>query len=48
MQAYEQGLKHNDTRMLLKPDSNFFRYFTDPSGKPREKSGTPAPSAPAR
>ena len=48
MQAYEQGLKHNDTRMLLKPDSNFFRYFTDPSGKPRENSGTPAPSAPAR
>ena len=48
MQAYEQGLKHNDTRMLLKPDSNFFRYFTDPSGKPRENSRTPAPSAPAR
>lgn len=48
MQAYEQGLKHNDTRMLLKPDSNFFRYFTDPSGKPRENSGTSAPSAPAR
>jgi membrane protease subunit HflC len=48
MQAYEQGLKHNDTRMLLKPDSSFFRYFTDPSGKSREKSGMPAPSAPAR
>jgi membrane protease subunit HflC len=44
MQAYEQGLKHNDTRMLLKPDSNFFRYFTDPSGKPRENSTTPAPA----
>jgi membrane protease subunit HflC len=48
MQAYEQGLRHNDTRLLLKPDSNFFRYFTDPSGKPRENSGTPAPSSPAR
>lgn len=48
MQAYEQGLKHNDTRMLLKPDSNFFRYFTDPSGKPRENSAASAPSAPAR
>jgi membrane protease subunit HflC len=48
MQAYEQGFKHTDTRMLLKPDSNFFRYFTDPSGKRRENSGTPAPSAPAR
>jgi membrane protease subunit HflC len=35
MQAYEQGLKHNDTRMLLKPDSDFFRYFGDPTGKNR-------------
>jgi membrane protease subunit HflC len=36
MQAYEAGLRHNDTRMLLKPDSEFFRYFVDPSGKPRD------------
>jgi modulator of FtsH protease HflC len=36
MQAYEAGLKHNDTRMVLKPDSDFFRYFADPSGKLRE------------
>jgi len=36
MQALETGLKHNDTRMLLKPDSEFFRFFVDPSGKPRE------------
>jgi len=35
MQALEAGLRHNDTRMLLKPDSEFFRYFVDPSGKPR-------------
>jgi modulator of FtsH protease HflC len=34
MQAYEQGLR-GDTRMLLKPDSDFFRYFVDPSGRPR-------------
>jgi len=33
MQAYEAGLKHGDTRMVLKPDSNFFRYFSDPTGK---------------
>jgi modulator of FtsH protease HflC len=38
MQALEAGLKHNDTRMLLKPDSEFFRYFVDPSGKPREEN----------
>jgi membrane protease subunit HflC len=36
MQAYETGLKHNDTRMVLKPDSDFFRYFADPAGKLRE------------
>jgi membrane protease subunit HflC len=40
MQAYEHGLKPGDTRFLLKPDSNFFRYFNDPSGK------TPAGAAP--
>ncbi len=44
MQAYETGLRHNDTRMLLKPDSEFFRYFGDSSGK-----NMPAPAAaPAR
>ncbi len=36
MQAYESGLRHNDTRMVLKPDSDFFRYFADPAGRPRE------------
>jgi membrane protease subunit HflC len=34
MQAYETGLR-GDTRMLLKPDSDFFRYFIDPSGRAR-------------
>ena len=32
MQAYEQGIKSTDTRMLLAPDSEFFKYFTNPSG----------------
>ncbi|MGE0061470.1 MAG: protease modulator HflC [Xanthobacteraceae bacterium] len=41
MQAYEAGLKPNDTKLLLKPDSSFFRYFGDPSGKQ-------APGAPAQ
>jgi membrane protease subunit HflC len=45
MQAYENGLKPNDTRMVLNPDSNFFRYFNDPSGKP--VSPAPADAAPA-
>lgn len=33
MTAYESGLKPNDTRFLLRPDSDFFRYFSNPSGK---------------
>ena len=32
MQAYETGIKSSDTRMLLTPDSEFFRYFTNPNG----------------
>jgi membrane protease subunit HflC len=36
MQAYEAGLRHSDTRMLLTPDSDFFRYFGDPMGRMRE------------
>jgi membrane protease subunit HflC len=35
MQAYEQGLQNSNTRMLLTPDSNFFRFFGDPAGKNR-------------
>jgi membrane protease subunit HflC len=42
MQAYEAGLKSGDTRMLLKPDSEFFRFFVDPSGKPRDGGAPPA------
>ena len=38
MTAYENSLKSNDTRFLLRPDSEFFRFFANPSGK--------APAAP--
>jgi membrane protease subunit HflC len=50
MQAYEHGLRFNDTRFLLKPDTNFFRYFNDPSGKQRPNPATPpaAQAAPVR
>jgi modulator of FtsH protease HflC len=34
MQAYEAGLKGNDTRMVISPKSDFFRYFGTPSGQP--------------
>lgn len=36
MTAYDNGLKSADTRFLLRPDSNFFRFFGNPSGKPAE------------
>jgi membrane protease subunit HflC len=45
MQAYENGLKADDTRLLLKPDTNFFRFFNNPLGK---MPGTTAAPAPAR
>lgn len=32
MQAYEQGFKPGDTRLLLSPDSDFFKYFQNPLG----------------
>ena len=32
MQAYAEGLKSSDTTMILSPDSEFFKYFGDPSG----------------
>jgi len=32
MQAYVEGLKSSDTTMILSPDSEFFKYFGDPSG----------------
>jgi membrane protease subunit HflC len=34
MQAYERSMQHSDTRLVLRPDSNFFRFFGDPGGKP--------------
>ncbi len=32
MQAYEAGLKAGDTRLVITPDSEFFRYLNNPSG----------------
>jgi modulator of FtsH protease HflC len=41
MQAYENGLKGGDTRMVLSPKSDFFRFFGTPNGQ------QVAPTAPA-
>ncbi len=46
MQAYEKSMQHGDTRMVLRPDSDFFRYFGDPAGKAEgEAAAQSAPGA---
>lgn len=46
MQAYEAGLSKGDTRLVISPDSDFFRYFNDPMGG--VKSGAEKPAAAAQ
>ncbi|MFZ3360110.1 MAG: protease modulator HflC [Xanthobacteraceae bacterium] len=54
MQAYENSMQQSNTRLVLRPDSDFFRFFGDPAGKALPDgtpvirptaSATPAPSA---
>src|SRR5437763_14396580 len=40
MSAYENGLRSSDTRFLLRPDSDFFRYFGSPAGKTAAAAAT--------
>ncbi|HEV3044556.1 MAG TPA: protease modulator HflC [Roseiarcus sp.] len=47
MQAYEVGLKAGDSRIVLSPKSDFFRYFATPTPGAQSASPTPAPAAPA-
>ncbi len=39
MQAYETGLKGSDTRLVMSPSSDFFRYFSDPQGRSPATAG---------
>jgi len=41
MQAYEASLKAGDTRLLLSPDSEFFRYFNSAGAAPTPKPKQP-------
>jgi modulator of FtsH protease HflC len=43
MQAYEAGLRANDTRLVLRPDSDFFKYFGNPAGREPPKEGSKEP-----
>ncbi len=50
MQAYTAALKGDDTRFLLSPNSQFFQYFNDDTGKaqpPSSTSATPPPAKPS-
>jgi membrane protease subunit HflC len=42
MSAYENGLKSNDTRFLLRPDSDFFKFFGNAAGHPPTAAAPPA------
>jgi modulator of FtsH protease HflC len=42
MRAYEKSFQPGDTKLVLGPNSDFFRYFGDPSGRsPLQASTTP-------
>lgn len=43
MQAYEHGIGSSDTRLVLSPDSEFFRFFRQPVGNTPPASGTVPP-----
>jgi modulator of FtsH protease HflC len=46
MQAYDNSFQHSNTNLVLRPDSDFFRYFNDPTGK-SPPDGMALPAAPA-
>jgi modulator of FtsH protease HflC len=55
MQAYDKSMQRGDTHLVLKPDSDFFRFFSDPSGQPSPEAqaspaapATPSPAQPGR
>jgi membrane protease subunit HflC len=51
MQAYDAGLQQGDTRLLVRPDSDFFRFFLSADGKTRPaaapSAANPPPAAPS-
>jgi modulator of FtsH protease HflC len=46
MQAYDKSMQRGDTKLVLKPDTDFFRYFSNPSGQmPPASTTNPSPPA---
>jgi membrane protease subunit HflC len=48
MQAYEASIKPGDTRLVLSPDTPFFRFFNGPQAQRDAGATTTVPAAPAR
>jgi modulator of FtsH protease HflC len=46
MQAYEAGLKPGETRIVMSPDSEFMRYFNNPTGRRDGGPGTTGQTRP--
>jgi modulator of FtsH protease HflC len=46
MRAYETALEGGGTTLVLSPDSDFFRYFGDPTGGPVGQESQPAAGEP--
>lgn len=47
MQAYERGMKADDTRMVLSPKSPFFNYFSGPFGRSGDTQTAETPRPPS-
>jgi modulator of FtsH protease HflC len=48
MQAYERSMQKGDTNLVLGPDSDFFRYFGDPSGRGPVQAGAGGSTVPGK
>jgi membrane protease subunit HflC len=46
MQAYDAALKAGDTKMVVSPDSEFFRYFSAPSAPAKDQTRLAPPAQP--
>src|ERR1700727_1501012 len=47
MQAYARSMQHGDTHWVLRPDSDFFRYYGDPTGKSLPGGTNPQAAGPS-
>jgi modulator of FtsH protease HflC len=45
MRAYEKSFQHGDTNLVLGPNSDFFRYFGDPSGRSPVQASVAPPAS---